>query len=155
VAEDYDLGGLSLIFATDQPKGRAVRLLEAATLEERVRLEAPGWSSIDPPLFSPDGKFVAASGSYLPFRGLAVNELKVWDAEAGREEATLRGYSAPLFSPDGKSLAAINGGSRLGGPVTVWDVPVPPRTWRLLGVTALWLLAPLLGYRWYNTRKRK
>jgi WD40 repeat protein len=160
MTEDADIGGMSLLFAAGQPgtpetKGRAVRLLDPTTLEERGRLKADRWSSIDPPIFSPDGKFVAASGSYLPFRGLALNELKVWDANTGQEEATLRGYSMPHFSPDGKKLAAIKGGSRFGGSVTVWDVPIPSRTWRFVGVLAVWVAVPLLGRKGYNTWRHK
>ncbi len=160
MTEDADIGGMSLLFTAGRPgtpetKGRAVRLLAPATLEERGRLEAHWWSSIDPPIFSPDGKFVAAGGSYLPFRGLAWNELKVWDADTGREEATLRGFSTPLFSPDGKTLAAVQGGSRFAGSVTVWDVPIPSRTWRFLGVLALWIAVPLLGRKGYNAWRHK
>jgi WD40 repeat protein len=160
VAEEADIGGLSLYFALGKPtapgkKGRAVRLLDAPTSEERTQLEARWWSSIDAPVFSPDGRFVAASGSYLPYRGLALNELKVWSAGTGREEATLRGYSAPLFSPDGKTLAAVNGGAMYGGPVTLWDVPLPTRAWRLAGMSALWVLVTLVVCRRYMARWQK
>jgi WD40 repeat protein len=160
VTDDLDFVGVSLVFAvgrpaTPQERGRAVRLLDPATMAERARLEARWWSSIDPPVFSPDGKLVAASGSYLPARGWALNEVKVWDAGSGREEATLRGYSAPLFSPGGNSLTAIGGGTLFGGTVTVWDVPVPTRAWRLAGAIALWALVPILVRKWYLARRRK
>jgi hypothetical protein len=84
-----------------------------------------------------------------------LNEVKVWDAGTGQEEATLRGYSAPLFSPGGNSLAAIGGGTLHGGSVTVWDMPVPTRAWRLAGAIALWALVPLAVRKWRVARRRK
>src|SRR5262249_49613291 len=71
-------------------------------------------------LYSPDGKTVAtwASNEHSARPGEAKRvELKLWDAETGRERAELKGhrqtvYSAS-FSPDGKLLAVGTGSLNL------------------------------------------
>ena len=79
--------------------------------------------------FSPDGKRLASGSVTLNSTNgvLDAGEVKVWDAQTGRELLSLKGHTAKVvslaFSPDGKRLAS-------GGPgpgctratvVKVWD----------------------------------
>src|SRR5262249_4021405 len=56
--------------------------------------------------------------------------VKLWDVQAGKERATLRGHSEGVrmlaFSADGKTLAS----GRADGTIKLWDVPTAPRRWR-------------------------
>src|SRR5262249_46808791 len=76
---------------------------------------------------SPDGKTLASADFYAG--------VKLWDAEARREQTTLQGFRggaavAVAFSPDGKTLAAgARGATKTGkettvfrGAVKLWDV---------------------------------
>jgi WD40 repeat protein/serine/threonine protein kinase len=74
--------------------------------------------------FSPDGKRVAfTSGNYTDPKNRA-GEVKVCDAQTGRELLTCRGHTGPVtgvaYSPDGKRLASASGrwDARV---VKVWD----------------------------------
>jgi WD40 repeat protein len=82
--------------------------------------------------FSPDGRYVASVAS--PFRQTVrplqdkLGELKVWEANSGREQFSLSGqtlpgarghFRVPAFSPDGKYLA-----------FAVWQPREPSRGWR-------------------------
>jgi WD40 repeat protein len=74
--------------------------------------------------FSPDGKRIASSsigGPSVYVRGLP--EVKVWDAEKGKEILTLKGFSTGVegvaFSPDGKRI--VTGAGPLDTKVRVWD----------------------------------
>src|SRR5207249_81298 len=71
--------------------------------------------------FSPDGRTIAtwASNEHDARDGKAMMvELKLWDAETGREKAELKGHRQTIykasFSPDGKLLATGTGGLNLG-----------------------------------------
>jgi WD40 repeat protein len=81
--------------------------------------------------FSPDGTRVASG---INFRvGPRANgpgkewtaELKVWDAQTGRELATYKGNLGPIlsvaYSPDGKRLASAGGSGPGFGEIKVWD----------------------------------
>jgi WD40 repeat protein len=73
------------------------------------------------PVFSPDGKTLAAGGSD--------HAIRLWDVVGRKNVLTLRGPSAPAvclaFAPDGRTLAALHG----DGSLHLWDVtpPSPPR----------------------------
>jgi DNA-binding beta-propeller fold protein YncE len=78
--------------------------------------------------YSPDGKVLAAGGSFPAIRrgnqGIGVNgEVRLWDAQTGKMLHTLTGPSdvewAIAFSPDSKTLAV---GSRATREVDLWDV---------------------------------
>src|SRR5260370_40123004 len=74
--------------------------------------------------FSPDGKTLAVGGEgpATKFRGPGLGELRLWDAETGRDLLVLKGHTgivgALCFSPDGRTLA----GGDAGGGVTLWEV---------------------------------
>ena len=63
--------------------------------------------------FSPDGSQLA---------GISGNDIKLWDAESGRELLTLTGHTGWVmglaFSPDGKSLASTS----VDGTVKIWSI---------------------------------
>jgi WD40 repeat protein len=74
--------------------------------------------------FSPDGKRILTGGGVLTRRGdpPVPGEVKVWDAEKGRELLTLKGHTGILrsvcFSPDGKRLASASSDQT----VKVWSL---------------------------------
>jgi WD40 repeat protein len=80
--------------------------------------------------FSPDGRRVAYGHSVGVGTGPKTawtSEVKVWDAQSGRETVTYKGDGGRIrsvaFSPDGKRLASAGGGmvSAGGGTIKVWD----------------------------------
>jgi WD40 repeat protein/serine/threonine protein kinase len=59
--------------------------------------------------YSPDGKLLASASG---------QQVKVWDAQTGKELRTIKGYAASVtFSPDGKRLASASEDNT----VKVWD----------------------------------
>jgi len=153
LATHFDPGLFSMLAPADphakSKPATAVKLVDLATRQEQTTLEATWWSSIDQPVFSPCGRLVAVSGSYLPIRGIGLNEVKVWETETGRLLGTLRGYRGPVFSRDGRTLAAAKNGA-----VTLWDVPLPSRAWHLAGGSVLWMLLPSI-WTWKRIRGSK
>jgi WD40 repeat protein/tRNA A-37 threonylcarbamoyl transferase component Bud32 len=111
---------------------RAVKVWEAQTGQELLTLKGHAGSVIRV-VFSPDGKrLAAASGTWDDTKKDWVSgEVKVWDAQTGRELLTLKGHTNAVvsvaFSPDGTRLASStsrpNGITlrNLPGEVKVWD----------------------------------
>lgn len=104
---------LAVAPATGQDKVPAGRLL--------VQVGLP-WLNHNEIALSPDGKYLAATGSTSWLKNR--REMKLFDAATGRELRSfdLKGQGAlhPVFSPDGKRIAAADTG-KLGRSATVWD----------------------------------
>ncbi len=112
---------------------RAVRIWDMRNGTQTGTLRGhtqPVWSVC----FRPDGRALASGGSsWDAAKKRPVGEVRVWDAQTGKELFTLRGGPGPVnhlcFSPDGKLLAASSGAVdsntyHTGGPgrtVTLWD----------------------------------
>jgi Tol biopolymer transport system component len=101
--------------------GGEIKVWDAETGQELHTLPAGGFSMA----FSPDGRRIAGAGKPpMTMRGVGgpsgSGEVKVWDAETGRELLTLQGHTSDVrnvaFSPDGQRLASAGGGE-----VRVWD----------------------------------
>ncbi|WP_168221025.1 WD40 repeat domain-containing serine/threonine protein kinase [Actinomadura sp. WMMA1423] len=79
--------------------------------------------------FSPDGRYLAGSGSG---RGEGFGKVPLWDVKAGKllktfvldgpNAGTTAAVQSVAFSPDGKTLAAGYGDGDLGGGVALFDV---------------------------------
>jgi WD40 repeat protein/tetratricopeptide (TPR) repeat protein len=112
-----------------------VMVWDAQTGQELLSLQghtAPVYSVC----FSPDGRRLAsASGGLTPFASGPLTrfdggkpgkpgEVKVWDAQTGRDLLTLPGHTGVFsvsFSPDGHRLASASGDWNKPGDVRVWD----------------------------------
>jgi WD40 repeat protein len=82
--------------------------------------------SMGPVAFSPDGRHVASGHSVEVRTGMrmaSTTELKVWDAQTGRELVTYQGNAGQItsvaFCPDGQRLASATGDGE--GEIKVWD----------------------------------
>src|SRR5262249_55499676 len=75
--------------------------------------------------FSPSGNILAAGGG--PFQ--KPGEVKIWDANTGKETLTLRGHRGEVecvtFSPDGRRLASssriLQSEAGIGYEIKIWD----------------------------------
>jgi WD40 repeat protein/serine/threonine protein kinase len=89
--------------------GGLIKVWDAQTGEELLKLQGPAGRTIVSVAFSPDGKRLAGTSSD--------NTVRVWDAKTGEKLLTFQGPSSVTFSPDGKSLACPFGDKM----VKVWD----------------------------------
>jgi RNA polymerase sigma factor (sigma-70 family) len=112
----YAPGGRTLAF------GGA--LWDAATGRRVARLQERAGDHVSLPVFSPDGKALAAGGFSPDERGLPAALICLWDAETGAELRRLtaagrRPVCHVAFSADGRTLAAL--GAWAGGGQVSWD----------------------------------
>jgi WD40 repeat protein/tRNA A-37 threonylcarbamoyl transferase component Bud32 len=91
--------------------------------------------------YSPDGRRIASSSGA---NGQGVSEVKVWEADTGKELLRLEERGGPIlgvtFSPDGKFLASAVGflsTEKREGEVSVWDAASGARVARLTGHTCV------------------
>jgi WD40 repeat protein len=94
-------------------------VVAARTPEDMARLGAAAFNSFrTQPAFSPDGRFLAATGKS--------SSLAVFEVATGMERRALptdqSGVCTLAFSPDGRILASASSDST----VLLWDLTVPP-----------------------------
>jgi WD40 repeat protein len=91
--------------------------------------------------FSPDGKRIASASMAWNLQKMqdAFGEVKVWDAESGRELLSLKEHAANVtsvaFSPDGKRITTGCGSTGKAGDVRVWDLQTGKEVLTLKGHT--------------------
>ena len=103
-AEDYKAAGV----AEEREHGEAVRVWDAMTGEEVIRLTNPG-EDVSVLAFSPDGQRL------LTVHG--VNEIRLWDLTTGDELFILKGrfFSCVAFSPNAARIATG------GDAIEIWN----------------------------------
>jgi RNA polymerase sigma factor (sigma-70 family) len=112
------------VVSQDVTKLTEIRLLDAATGKDRVKLTAL-LRPIKTFTFSPDGKYFAAASGLTGAELAAPSEVVIWDAATGKELARLadkesvRDYTALCFSPDGSFIVAQDE----QGTYTLWGHP--------------------------------
>jgi WD40 repeat protein len=116
-------------------EGERLRLWDVTTGKQAVALEQFGLDNVTRPVFSPDGKTLAAAAFGIP-PGRAGSEgcIILWDTATGKQRRRLVGLPslprALAFAPDGNLLASAG----LDPAVLVWDVRTGARRSRFDGV---------------------
>src|SRR5262249_12105588 len=108
-----------------------VKVYDTGTGQKRLVLKGHYNSGVKMVRFSPDGRRIVTSSGYVQGTGQVRDEVKMWDADTGRELLTWR--DGPLhvwnlaFSPDGTRLTAV-GAIPFMSPLTVkvWDATPRP-----------------------------
>jgi RNA polymerase sigma factor (sigma-70 family) len=104
----FSADGATLAIGGDGGSTLAVKLFDAKTGKEKIKIEYPDASSVRSVAFSPDGKTVAASGG---------SATRLFDAATGKEKLKIDRKAIGLhFSPDGASLVGA-----VSGAIYVWD----------------------------------
>jgi RNA polymerase sigma factor (sigma-70 family) len=113
---------------------KTVRLWDAATGKERATLQGHT-EAVYAVAFSPDGKTLATAGGKLLWHpsDVAPGEVKLWKADTGTEQASLRGHedvvTSLAFSGDGATLVT----GSYDRTAVVWDVPAGKKRATLKG----------------------
>jgi WD40 repeat protein len=100
-------------------------LLDVSTGAVRATLDNPEDCNLGQPVFSPDGRWVAALATYC--FGADPASVMVWDAATGRIALRLEDLccenSGVTFSPDSRTIAVGPESSRNGDGIAVYEVP--------------------------------
>ena len=114
------------LIAMFTPNDSTVMVVDAASGRTLGTLNGPtGSKGVEKVFFSPDGRNLAVT--YSPAQGaqmigrLPSSEVKIWDAQAGREIRTLTLSMAPAvvgFSPDNHIVMTV----AMQGEITLWDL---------------------------------
>jgi WD40 repeat protein len=115
-----------------------VQVWDAATGEERLRLELPAGASAQAGCltFSPDGKRLSLAMTHGE-----ISEGRVWDADTGKQLSTLKAYARTwtlAFSPDGRRIVgAVTTRTGPGSELQVWDADTGQELLALKGHTGM------------------
>ncbi|HVL13516.1 MAG TPA: sigma-70 family RNA polymerase sigma factor [Gemmata sp.] len=104
----FSADGATLAIGGDGGRTLTVKLFDAKTGEERLKIAFPDARSVRSLAISPDGKTVAASGGA---------STRLFDAATGKEKVKIDRKAIGLhFAPDGSSLVGA-----VAGAIYVWD----------------------------------
>ena len=104
----YSPDGATIAIGGETRKPGSVRLVEAATGKERLKVPLPDASKVRSLAFSPDGTTLAASGA---------SSTRLFDTATGKERLKIdRGAIGLCFAPDGTTLVGA-----VGGTIYRWD----------------------------------
>jgi WD40 repeat protein len=125
VLQGHNLQVTSVTFSPDGKRlasgsyDATVKIWDAQTSPKPLTIHGAAASSVASVAFSPDGKHLVLGGGDRS--GSGPGELKVWNAQTGKEIVSLQGHTAKVttvaYSPDGKRLASGSGDKT----VKVWD----------------------------------
>ncbi len=88
---------------------------KAEIFRETIRLKGDEWYFHSDPVFSPDGKYLAAALNHQK------NVIAVWDVATGKKLAALEGHTKLIrgfaFTPDGRQIVSVSKDKTL----RIWD----------------------------------